>query len=217
MRTTYNRQLDELRIELGRLCELAGWAARRATEAVLAANTDAAHDALAVVAQMRSLSTEAERQAVSILALQAPVASDLRAVFSGIRIASGAERMGGLAAHVAELALRRHPDAVVPDDMRDLFAGMGRHAVGIAMQCRDAVLDKDGARAARVAAESASMEELHRSVFLTVQSPRWAHDTAVAIDVALLGRYYGRFADQACEIANRIAFEAGGDHGAAAS
>lgn len=216
MRTTFNRQLEGLRAELGRMCELAGDAARRSSCAVLDADVDAAHDALAVVASMHSLGSEAERRAVSILALQAPVASDLRTVFAGIRIAAGAERMGGLAAHVAETALRRFPDVVVPTDLQETFETMGRLAVDVSGHCRAAVLSKDDARASRVGAVGAAMEDLHRSVFSAVQSPEWEHGTAVAIDVTLLGRYYGRFADQAREIAGRVMFETAG-HDAAAS
>lgn len=61
---------------------------------------------------------QVETDAFTILALQAPVAGDLRAVLSALKNVADAERMGVLALHVAKIARRRHPPRrAVPDEV----------------------------------------------------------------------------------------------------
>jgi phosphate transport system protein len=108
------------------MCALAGAAMERATQALLQSNLLAAeriitdHDHLAPRMQ-----TKAEESAFVLLALQAPGAEDLRLVVGMIQNVAHAERMGGLAVHVAKLARRRHPDHAVPEDVNGYFAEMG--------------------------------------------------------------------------------------------
>jgi phosphate transport system protein len=71
-----------------------------------------------------------EEQALALLALQAPVARDLRQVVTGVHLVSDLSRMGGLAQHVAESVRRRHPDHVTSVETGELLARMGRVAGG---------------------------------------------------------------------------------------
>jgi phosphate transport system protein len=211
MRKDFHRQLEVLRTDLGTMCGLAGVAARRATAALLDVDAEAAGQALSEAEQLNVMRLDVERRAVSILALEAPVAGDLRATVTAIQIASAADRMGGLAAHVARLCLRRHPDPVLPEELRDCFAQMGQIAVDLAERSRVAALEGGCAREYSDHGDGA-MEELHRNLFSLVASPRWPHGPAVAIDIVLLGRFYGRFADQAGDIARRVIFQATGSY-----
>jgi phosphate transport system protein len=212
MRTAFHRQLDGLRADLGTMCELAGAAAGRATTALLDVDAEAAGQVLGDVERLRLLNISVERRAVSILARQAPVAGDLRATITAIQIAADADRMGGLAAHVARLCLRRHPEPVVPDELRDCFRQMGDMAVGLAERSREAAVVGDCAQARRVRDEDRAMEDLHRHLYSVVMAPEWTHGPAVAIDIVLLGRFYGRFADHAGEIARRVIFQTTGSY-----
>ncbi|MDT5217214.1 MAG: phosphate transport system protein, partial [Mycobacterium sp.] len=105
MRREFHRQLAVLRADLGDMCELSGVAARRATTALLEVDAESAEQVLTDVERLRRLNNAVERRAVSILARQAPVAGDLRATVTAIQIAADADRMGGLAAHTAQLCL----------------------------------------------------------------------------------------------------------------
>ncbi len=105
MRKDFHHQLEVLRADLATMCGLAGVVARRATVALLDVDADAAGQALDGAEQLNVMRADVERRAVSILALEAPVAGDLRATVTAIQIASAADRMGGLAAHVARLYL----------------------------------------------------------------------------------------------------------------
>jgi phosphate transport system protein len=197
------------------MCALAGGAAGHATCALLEMDAEAAGDALADVEKLHRLHKAVERDAIGILALQAPVASDLRAVVGAIHIAADADRMGGLAQHVAETCLRRLPVAVLPDELGPIFAEMGQLAVDLAERSRVAVLTGDRLEARRVREGDDAMEALHRQVFQIVTSPQWPHGQGLAVDAVLLGRFYGRFADHAGEIARRVGFQTTGSYASA--
>ena len=109
MRTAYHEQLDALTDQLGEMCGLAGGAMERATQALLQADLVLAEQVITDHEQIASMSAKAEESAFVLLALQAPVAGDLRAIVSSIQIVADVDRMGALALHVAKIARRRHP------------------------------------------------------------------------------------------------------------
>jgi phosphate transport system protein len=116
------------------------------------------------------------------------------------------ERMGDLALHVAKIARLRFPECAVPDEARDVIAQMGEVALSLVQKVADVVDGRDISLAHAIEAEDDSMDALRRKLFTLVLSPRWAHGTESAIDLALLGRYYERYADHAVAVARRTIF-----------
>src|SRR5271156_2488895 len=108
MRTLFRGRLDSLTETLSQMCGLAGLAMERATHALLQADLNLAEKVIADHDHRAHMQTSAEEAAFVLLALQAPVAADLRIVVGSMQNGANAERMGGLARHVAELALRRN-------------------------------------------------------------------------------------------------------------
>ena len=78
-----------------------------------------------------------------LLALQAPVASDLRSIVSAIQMVADIDRMGALALHVAKIARRRHPQHALPEEVNGYFAEMGRVAVELGNSAQEVVLSRD--------------------------------------------------------------------------
>jgi phosphate transport system protein len=210
MRTTFRHELEQLRADMAGMCALAGDAVGGATHALLEVDADAARRVAVDVERLRLLHNSVERHTLGILARQAPVAGDLRTVVTAVHIAADADRMGGLARHVAKLCLRRHPEPVTPDEMRGHFSEMGRLAVDLAGRCEAALLTADCTQARLIQRDDEAMETLHQELFHAVMSPGWRHGPGTASDVVLLGRFYGRFADHAEEIARRVLFQSTG-------
>src|SRR5882724_3464347 len=100
MRTAYHEQLAALTTQLGEICGLTGVAMERATQALLQADLVLAEQVITDHDKIRAMSTNAEESAFVLLALQAPVAGELRAIVSSVQIAADLERMGALALHV---------------------------------------------------------------------------------------------------------------------
>ena len=182
----------------------------RATQALLQADLVLAEQVITDHDQITALSARAEESAFVLLALQAPVAGDLRAVVSAIQIAADVDRMGALALHVAKIARRRHPQHALPEEVNGYFAEMGRVAVELGQQAQDALLSRDPEKAARIREEDDAMDDLHRHLFTLLMDHEWKHGVTAAVDVTLLSRFYERFADHAVEIARRVIFQATG-------
>jgi phosphate transport system protein len=210
MRTVFHEQLDALTHSIGDMCGAAGAAMQRATEALLSADIVLAETVISAEQDLMAQAAQTENDAFTLLALQAPVATDLRLVLSSIQNVADVDRMRALALHVAKTARRRHPARAIPDDVSDYFAEMGRIAVNIGHSAKEVVLSGDPDKAAELADEDDAMDELHRHLFTVVLDREWPHPAAAAVDITLLSRYYERFADHAVEIGRRVIFQATG-------
>ena len=212
MRTAYHEQLEALTDQLGEMCGLAGAAMERATQALLQADLVLAEQVITDHEQIAAMSGRAEEAAFVLLALQAPVAGDLRAIVSSIQIVADVDRMGALALHVAKIARRRHPQHALPEEVNGYFAEMGRVAVELGHAAQEVLETRDPEKAARIREEDDAMDDLHRHLFTVLMDREWKHGVAAAVDVTLLGRFYERFADHAVEVANRVIFQVTGKH-----
>ncbi|HEY2222741.1 phosphate signaling complex protein PhoU [Actinomycetospora sp.] len=206
MRAAYHEKLEGLNDELAQMSQLAGEAMKKATTALLEGDLDLAEEVISSDTAIDALRTSAEEQAFGLLALQAPVAGDLRSVIAAIHSAGDLERMGDLALHVAKAARRRHPDLVLPGEVAPYFAEMGRVALDLAQDARRVILDRDIELAFTMESDDDAMDDLHRHLFTVMMNKDWPHGVAPAVDVTLLGRFYERFADHAVAVARRVVF-----------
>ncbi|GAC1402780.1 MAG: phosphate signaling complex protein PhoU [Mycobacterium sp.] len=210
MRTAFHQQLDALASDVADMCGLAGTAMERATQALLQADLLLAEQVITDREALAGRARKAEENAFTLLALQAPVAGDLRAVLTSLKNIADVQRMGALALHVAKLSRRRHPAKVLPEEVDGYFTEMGRIAVDIGNSVKDVVQTADPDRAAQLDDDDDDMDNLHRHLFSVLMDREWKHGVAAAVDVTLLGRYYERFADHAVEIGRRVIFQATG-------
>jgi phosphate transport system protein len=211
MRTAFHEQLVGLTSNIAEMCGLAGASMERATQALLQADLLLAEEVITDYEGVVLRATAAEERAFSLLALQAPVAGDLRAVVSSIGNVADVDRMGALAMHVAKLVRRRHPAKVLPEEVNGYFTEMGRIAVDMGNSVKDVVLSGDPDRAAQLDDDDDDMDNLHLHLFSVLMDREWKHGVAAAVDVTLLSRYYERFADHAVEIARRVIYQATGE------
>ncbi len=210
MRTLYHEDLSALSAQVGEMCGLAADAMERATEALLGADLSVAEQVIADHEHIVAMSQRTETGAIKLLALQQPVAGDLRKIVACIHVGADIERMGALAVHVASISRLRHPECALPDDVRASFAEMGRRAVQLARTAREVLVSGDPDKAARLRAEDDAVDAEHRHLFTLLIDHKWQDGVCSAVDVALLGRFYERFADHAVEIGKRVVFEATG-------
>ena len=210
MRTTYYEELSALSTQVGEMCGLAADAMEHATEALLGADLSVAEQVIADHEHIVAMSRKVEDSAVKLLALQQPVAGDLRTIVSALHVGADIERMGALAVHVASIARLRHPECALPDDVRDCFAEMGTGAVQLARTAHEVLVSCDPDKAGRLRDQDDAVDAEHRHLFTLLIDHKWQDGVCSAVDVALLGRFYERFADHAVEIGKRVVFEATG-------
>ncbi len=201
-----SQQLADLSELLGAMCTHAAGSLQHATAALLECRERLAVQVVARAAELQLLRERLEGVANDALLFHQPVAGDLRVVVSAIRAAVEIDRMERLALHVAEAAQRRHPGAVLPGEVREDFAEMGRVAVQLALKAADVVRSHNVLRAVELDADDDAMDVLHRRMFEVLMDPTWPHGVATAVDVTLLARYYERFADHAVAVARETVY-----------
>ncbi|MEV6136040.1 phosphate signaling complex protein PhoU [Nocardia sp. NPDC051990] len=206
MRVIYNEQMADLAHLLGEMAGLAGSAMERATQSLLQADLALAESVITEGDRIAEMIADAEEKSFALLALQAPVAGDLRQVVSAIQIVQDVNRMGALALHVAKVTRRRHPNHALPEAVNGYFAEMGRIAVNMGASAEEVLETRDPERAAQLNEDDEAMDDLHRHLFTLLMDRDWKYGVAAAVDITLLGRYYERFADHAVEIGRRVIF-----------
>lgn len=202
MRDEFRNALTTAEDTLAELADTAAASIAQATVALLDADKDAAEASLQHNRALRARLVELENNAYNLLALQAPVASDLRVLVTVVRLGADVERMGSLAAHVAETAQR---GSVVPESLVPVFRQMGDVAQQMAIDAAAALRSRDTADAARLAVEDDTVDRLRLDLFGQIAGD-WPYGAEAAADAALLGRYYERFADHAVAIADAVVY-----------
>jgi phosphate transport system protein len=210
MRTTFHEDLAALSAHVGDMCGLAADAMAHANQALLAADLSVAEQVIVDHEHIAVMSKQTESNAIKLLATQQPVAGDLRSILSALHVGADIERMGALAVHVASIARLRHPECAVPEEVRDSFAQMGSKAVELARAAQEVLVSRDPDKAGRLRDEDDAVDAEHRHLFTVLIDYKWHDGVSSAVDVALLGRFYERFADHAVEIGKRVVFEATG-------
>ncbi|MGQ0573975.1 MAG: phosphate signaling complex protein PhoU [Pseudonocardia sp.] len=206
MRDAYQAQLDQLADTLAGMCTRVAEAMEHATRSLLEGDLQLAEQVISDDVRIDEIRAAAEEQAFALLALQAPVATDLRVVVSAIHAAGDVERMGDLALHVAQAARRRHPNPVLPQEVAPYFAEMGKVGVALALKAGDVIRSRDVDAAAQLESDDDAMDDLHRHMFTVLMDRNWSHGVGPAVDITLLARFYERYADHAVAVARRIVY-----------
>jgi phosphate transport system protein len=206
MREEFRAELAEVSGLLVAMADEVRSAMKRATVALLDADAGVGEGVISGDTVVNQLHRHVEEKVYALLARQAPVASDLRLVVTALHIASDIERMGDLAKHVAKTALRRHPGKAVPAELIAVMRDMADVADRIAGKISKVLASPDAARAAELEADDDAMDELHKGLFVVLLGAAWKNGVESAIDGALLGRFYERYADHAVNAGHHMYF-----------
>lgn len=212
MRDSYQEELNEVLNDLVGVSVAVSAAVRNATRSLLDADIHLAETVISGDRQIDLTCSAVEEHAFSLLALQAPVAGELRLMVATLRMVSELERTGDLAAHIAKIARMRYPESAAPEGMRPNFVRMGEVAQKMVTTASRALQDRDVALARDLLEQDQEMDDLRRSQFRTLLGNDWSYGVEAAVDVALLGRYFERIADHAVSLARRVVFVVTGEY-----
>jgi phosphate transport system protein len=205
MRTAYHERLDDMVEQLGKMTRLVASAMSRANNALLDADIEVAEKVITSDVHVDQMREELDAEVVSILALESPVAGELRLVVAVLRISATLERMGDLAVHIAKVARLRYPESAIPAELRGTLLEMGQIAELVVQKAGSALVSRDGSLFDQIERDDDRMDALHRKLFTLILDDSWEHGVEGAIDVTLISRYYERFADHAVSVARRVA------------
>ena len=206
IRSVFQDELDNVSQTLFDLSVMVSDSMARATKSVMTKDLKLAEEVITSDEKIDTVQHDLDARIIDIIARQQPVASDLRALVTALRMSADLERMGDLAHHVAKLVRLRHPASAVPAELLTLVEVIGETAEKIATKTGVVISTRDVALAAQVEKDDDEMDDLHRKLISTLVEPSWPHGVETAIDLTLLGRYYERYADHAVSVARRVIF-----------
>jgi phosphate transport system protein len=206
MRNAYFDQLDSIVDELVDMTQVVQVAVARATQALLTADAEIAERVISDDAAIDAARERVEERSFELLALQQPVASDLRMLVAALRMVADLERMGDLSVHVAKVARLRVPQVAVPAELVPTIERMATVAEKMVGTVAGIIAERDVEGARQLEEDDEEMDQLRRSSFRLMLADSWPHGVEPAVDIALLGRYYERIADHAVSLARRVVY-----------
>ena len=206
LRSVFQDELDGVSQSLVDLTEMVAEAISKATTAILSADLKLAEEVIATDDVIDNFQHELDARIIDIIARQQPVATDLRALVTALRMSADLERMGDLSHHVAKIARLRHPNNAVPAELTSLFQQMGEASAKIAKKTGVVIKTRDTEMALEIERDDDVIDKLHRSLISALIETPLENGVETAIDLTLLGRYYERFADHAVSVSRRVYF-----------
>lgn len=207
----FHEQLDELS---RKLLEMSGHAEQLVDQAItslLDRDRALAESVIAGDKVLNTLEIEIEQLSISLLALQQPMARDLRSIVGTIKVSGDLERVGDHAVNIAESALRLADEggAITPSpELED----MARRARAMLRDALQAFTKSDGALGREVCMADDAVDALHNSVFriLLTHMMEDARTITPSLELLLVSRNLERVADLATNIGEDAVYLAEG-------
>jgi phosphate transport system protein len=207
----FHEQLDQLKQRLLDMSERAEALVDLSVDALLHRDAGKADAVIEADSEIDALEVEVEGLAVSLLALQQPMARDLRFVISAIKISSDLERVGDHAVNIAQSTQRlvEMKSNITPDPEIEDMARRARLMLGDSL---DAFVRGDGVLGRDVCRRDDQVDALHDSLFRILLTHMLEDPTTIsaALELFLVSRNLERVADLATNIAEDAVYLAEG-------
>jgi len=202
----FQDELDKLKSSLVGMAGLAEEAVRRAVQALLDRSPEAAAEVIEADHQLDELEVTIDSIAVSLLALQQPMARDLRLIAASMKISSDLERVGDHAVNIAETVkwlYQAPPFPALPE-----IEEMSRRSTDMLGDSLNAFIHGNAQLARDVLRRDDRVDELHDNNFrilLThmMEDPR---KITAGMDLLLISGNLERIADLATNIAEDVVY-----------
>ena len=207
----FHDQLGQLKRRLLEMSERAEALVELAVQSVQDADVDKAQTVIAADRELDTMELELEEMAVQLLALQQPMARDLRFIISAIKITSDLERVGDHAVNIAQAATRISK-ATSNMSTDPALEDMARRARKMLSDALDAFVRGDGQLGREVCARDDQVDALHDSTFRVLLTHMMADPRTInqSLDYMTVSRNLERVADLATNIAEDAVFVAEG-------
>jgi phosphate transport system protein len=207
LRQDFHRDLEKINRQVIGLFALVAECIAEATDALLTGDREAARVLVARDEMIDQTYLDIEDLVQLEINLQAPVASELRFLLGVLRIVPELERSADLAEHIAQRAVQGLTPELTPR-VRGLVDRMGRLCVEMWHRAADAFADRDEGARRKLNDRDDELDDLHVSLTAEISSGRLT--TPVAIEMALVARFYERLGDHAVNLAGHVKYMASG-------
>jgi phosphate transport system protein len=202
----FHDELSHVKVRLLTMSGEAEAALGLAVEALLERDSEKAQRVIAGDRVIDAMEVEIEEQSINLLALQQPMARDLRMLTSALKIANDLERVGDHAVNIAQSAERLNqarPIAPEPE-----IVDMARLAREMLSDALEAFIRGDAQAGREVCRRDDKVDALHRSVFriLLTHMMEDPHTIGSGMELFLVSRNLERVADLATNIGEDVVF-----------
>jgi len=207
LRHAFHERLDDIRLGIARMAAGVTELVPRATDVLLDLDLEAAEYMIHGDVAYNVKALEIEEACFSVIALQAPVASDLRAVVSALKIVADIERSADLCVNICKAARRIYGHQLDPH-LRGIIQKIGAQATVVFKEATEAYLHSDAPRAAALHDMDSYLDDLHRQFIQVIFESHAAGnvDLQVAVQLAVVARFYERIGDHAVNIGDRTRY-----------
>lgn len=206
-RTGFHESLASVTDQLVQMAAYVTEGVGRTTEALLALDIAAADQIITSDDELDLLSLEVEEATIQMLALESPVAADLRRLVTDLKLNSEIERSGDLVTNIAK-AIGRLQGIELEPVLRGLLTQMCEQCVRLFGHAMDAYVEQDLGVARMLPELDDRLDELHDEYIQNIFDSRSRHilNTQQALQLAVIGRFYERIGDHAVNIAERVTY-----------
>ena len=202
----FHEEMETLKSHLVAMSGIAEESVRMAVEALIERDAKKAQVVVERDQQLDELELRIDDLAINLLALQQPMAKDLRFITAAMKIGNDLERVGDHAVNIAEeleFMLKAAPFPLLPE-----LEEMARHATEMLSDALNAFVLADSALARQVVERDDRVDELHENNFrilLThmMEDPR---KITAGMDLFLVSGNVERIADLATNVAEEVVF-----------
>ena len=207
LRKGFHEQFETARNDLALLAATVTELIPRATAILLEGDLEGADYLIRGDDEINVRSIELEERCYQMIALQAPVATDLRQVMSLVRMVAEIERSADLCANICKGARRIWGHDLDPK-LRGIITLMGQQAQQLYTAAIDAFIENDLAKASAIDDMDSYLDSLQKQF---VQAIFESHaggriDLQVAVQLAMVASFYERIGDHAVTIGQRVEF-----------
>ncbi|MGE3621043.1 MAG: phosphate signaling complex protein PhoU [Acidimicrobiia bacterium] len=206
LRKPFHQQLQDIQADLIRMGARVIDALPRVTDALLGDDQVVQQAIIDGDDELDTLTLSVEDQCFTLLARQQPVAGDMRALVTALRMCSEIERSGDLVVNIAKGA-QRIRGTVIPPRLRGLIQDMSQQSARLFDVAIEAYERQDADLAAELDDLDDALDIVHRE-FIAAMVGRHDRDLELqpAVQLALIGRYYERIGDHAVNVGERVRY-----------
>jgi phosphate transport system protein len=202
----FEEELEGLKTKLLEMSGLVETAVNRSVSAVVEGSRELAQEVLVNESRVNRMEIEIDDMATSLLALQQPMASDMRFLTAATRINTDLERMGDQAVNIAQRALsllEKPPVKPLID-----IPHMARLVESMVGKSLDAFVQRDHALARGVLASDDAVDDLRDSIYQELIRSMQDDPASIPqyVDLMFVARNLERIADHATNIAEDVLY-----------
>ena len=207
LRQTYHDELEEIRHQIVRLAGSVIEGIPRATSILLDGDLEGADYMISADDEVDARALDIEEECYRIIALQAPVAVELRTLVAAVRIVAEVERSADLAVNICKAARRLYGHGLDPR-LRGLITRMADQAQALYIAAIDSYIENDAAKAGAIGDMDSLLDGLHREFIQVIFESHAAGriDLEVAVQLAVVARFYERIGDHAVNVGERVRY-----------